>query len=100
MNKPEIDFLTQFSVPLLPKPLILVELVPAEPIQYSLFPPKSTIKQEAIMQVCDRINRKMGRNTVFFASSGTKREWKGKSSRSSPPYTTSWKHLPMVMAGK
>lgn len=46
-----------------------------------------------LIQAVDRLNRKHGRDTVFFASSGTKRDWQMKRARLSPAYTTRWTDL-------
>lgn len=51
-----------------------------------------------LMQMVDLINRKYGRDTVQFASSGIKRSWGMKRAHKSPAYTTSWLELPVVSA--
>ena len=53
-------------------------------------------KKKALMNCVDRINFKWGRDTVFFATQGVKRDWKMKQSKKSPCYTTSIKELLLV----
>lgn len=50
--------------------------------------------RKALIDAIDRINRENGRDTVFFASSGVKKEWQMKRARLSPAYTTRWSGLP------
>ncbi|HMQ48602.1 MAG TPA: Y-family DNA polymerase [Saprospiraceae bacterium] len=51
------------------------------------------LRNKKIMQAMDQINRKEGRNTVFFASCGTQRNWSRKEQWRSPRYTTRWEEL-------
>jgi len=50
-------------------------------------------RRHDLIQAVDRLNRKHGRDTVFFASSGTKRDWQMKRARLSPAYTMRWTDL-------
>ncbi|MBW6514967.1 MAG: Y-family DNA polymerase, partial [Candidatus Syntrophosphaera sp.] len=52
--------------------------------------------RKALIDAIDRINRRCGRDTVFYASCGVKKEWEMKRARLSPAYTTRWKDLPKV----
>lgn len=51
-------------------------------------------ERKALIDAIDRLNRRNGRDTVFYASSGTKKEWEMKRAKLSPNYTTRWKDLP------
>lgn len=44
----------------------------------------------------DAINARFGRGTVFYAASGTTRDWKMKREMLSPRYTTRWDELPVA----
>lgn len=55
-------------------------------------------KKSLLMQSLDKINQKMGRNTIFFAAQGIKKPWVMKSGFKSPHYTTNWKEIPMALA--
>ncbi|MGC9362318.1 MAG: DUF4113 domain-containing protein, partial [Candidatus Syntrophosphaera sp.] len=52
--------------------------------------------RKALIDAIDRLNASYGRDTVFYASSGVKKEWQMKRARLSPLYTTRWKELPRV----
>jgi DNA polymerase V len=41
----------------------------------------------------DAINRRMGRDTVFYAASGIKRDWSMAGSMKSQHFTTDWQQL-------
>lgn len=53
-------------------------------------------RRKHLMSVMDKINHQNGKDTVFYASSGTKKEWQMKRALLSPAYTTRWKDLPKV----
>lgn len=59
--------------------VLFLDLVPETGIQYSLFDHSVTPKKINLMKAVDGINRKMGRDKVFFAASGIKQQWKPKS---------------------
>ena len=50
------------------------------------------------MEVVDGLNRRYGRNAVYFAASGMpqRRVWQMKQVRRSPRYTTRWNELVVV----
>ncbi|MBP7205534.1 MAG: Y-family DNA polymerase [Candidatus Cloacimonetes bacterium] len=50
-------------------------------------------ERKALIDTIDRINRRCGRDTVFYASSGVKKDWQMKRARLSPSYTTRWSDL-------
>lgn len=52
--------------------------------------------RKALIDAIDRLNASYGRDTVFYASSGVKKQWEMKRARLSPLYTTRWKELPRV----
>lgn len=52
--------------------------------------------RKALIDAIDRINSRCGRDTVFYASSGIKKEWEMKRAKLSPSYTTRWSDLPRV----
>jgi DNA polymerase V len=49
--------------------------------------------RKSLIDAIDRINRRCGRDTVFYASSGVKKDWEMKRARLSPAYTTRWTDL-------
>ena len=50
------------------------------------------------MQAVDAINRRMGRDTVFYAGSGIHRDWAAAASRKSRQFTTDWRQVMRVRA--
>ena len=53
-------------------------------------------KRKKLIDAIDKLNRVWGRDTVFFASSGIKKDWEMKRAKLSPFYTTRWQDLPKV----
>lgn len=71
--------------------VMLSELMPAEGIQTDLFSKnQAPLKSEGLMAAMDKINRKMGKESIKLASEGFKRPWKMKQGNKSPSYTTKW----------
>jgi DNA polymerase V len=86
--------------------VMLLNLEPRGQRQLALFdepgsrPPP---QRDQLLEIMDRINRAMGRDTLWTASQGlTRREqedsWRMKRGTLSPAYTTRWSDLPRVMA--
>lgn len=48
--------------------------------------------------IIDKINQKMGGNTIQLAGSGLKKNWQARCTYSSPQYTTNWKQLAVAYA--
>ncbi len=53
-------------------------------------------KTKTIMDTVDRLNKILGRDTLYYASNGDKQEWQMRREKLSPKYTTSWDDLPTV----
>ena len=53
-------------------------------------------KRKDLMGTVDHINHRLGRDTLFYASSGLQTEWQMKRAKLSPYYTTRWQDLPKV----
>ena len=76
---------------------MLSELVPAEGVQTDLFSQKQgTLKSDELMAAIDKINRKMGKDSIKLASEGFRKPWKMKQDNKSPSYTTKWQDVPVV----
>lgn len=52
--------------------------------------------RKALTDAIDSLNRRYGRDMVFCASCGTKKEWEMKRAKLSPSYTTRWSDLPRI----
>ncbi|MDZ4182240.1 MAG: Y-family DNA polymerase [Candidatus Cloacimonadaceae bacterium] len=53
-------------------------------------------KRKQLMDVIDRLNRRQGRDTVFYAATGTQKDWEMKRAKLSPSYTTRLSDIPKV----
>ena len=86
--------------------VMLLELAPAGHGQTSLFDCDDDTTgwdRLRLMEVMDRINRAMGRETLWTAAQGLTRaeqagSWRMKRETLSPAYTTRWNQLPQVRA--
>ena len=76
--------------------IILNELVSEGSGQGHLFHPQSTPRTSAVMHVMDTLNKRMGRGTLYQASTGIKRDWGLRAEYRSPSYTSRWEDLPRV----
>ncbi len=68
--------------------LILGELTDPSRRQLTLFENGDDDKRIAIMQALDTVNKRWGRNTLFYAGSGIDKTWRMRRERKSPSYTT------------
>ena len=68
--------------------LILSELTDPARRQLTLFETGSDEKKLAVMQALDTVNRRWGRNTLFYAASGIEKRWSMRRERKSPSFTT------------
>jgi DNA polymerase V len=65
--------------------------------ELGLFEPPGDPREEVLMQVMDRINRRQGPRTLHSLACGVdNREWRMNRQFKSPRYTTSWDELPPV----
>jgi DNA polymerase V len=78
--------------------VMLTELSSDAVRQGDLFDGRDTGKSRRLMETLDTINRRLGRDTVFFAGSGIDREWAMAANMKSPPYTTDWQKVLRVRA--
>ena len=75
--------------------LTLGGIVSNKAYQMDLFVEKNEdeAKEQAIMQVMDRLNHRYGRKILKTAAEGIEQPWKSKREQCTPHYTTSWKEL-------
>lgn len=73
--------------------VMLNSLVPASPMTIRMQDDEQWIKSRSLMQAIDRINTRMGRDTIKFGIAGLKQNWKTKFEKRSPRYTTSWSEI-------
>ncbi len=53
---------------------------------------------QRLMTALDAINRRLGRDTAFYAGSGIRRDWKGVATKKTQHFTTDWRQLLPVTA--
>ena len=73
--------------------VMLSGIVPEDFRQTSLFINENRSKKNLLMTMIDKLNNKIGRDTVSVASSGIKQDWSMKREYVSPHYTTNWDEL-------
>lgn len=73
--------------------VMLSGLVPDSSIQGNLFLPPEKNSHRLLMNMVDNINFSMRDDTLKFASSGTRRNWKMRQELRSPRYSTRWEEL-------
>lgn len=73
--------------------IILYDIVNNRNIQQDLFRKDIDNVGEKAMNTVDYLNKKHGKNTVFFGIQGINRKWKQNKLMCSPKYTTSWNEL-------
>lgn len=80
--------------------VILTEIVPDCSIQQDLFGKSADDdRKRRLMKVLDALNARLGSDTLRYAATGIRREWKMRRMLCSPRYTTCWHELPEVMLG-
>jgi len=60
--------------------------------------PEVRKRDDRLMESVDRINRLLGKGTLFFSSQGIDQKWRGASEHCSPNYTLHFTELPVVKA--
>lgn len=66
-------------------------------MQMDLFAKNNLEPKSKLFEAVDEINRKFGDGTLIAISEGLNKSWKMSSENQSPPYTTSWKDIPLSM---
>jgi DNA polymerase V len=76
--------------------IVLLDLVHQSKIETDFFEPIINPKSEALLNTLDKLNHTTGKESVFFASTGTQRFWTSRCHLKSPRYTTQWQELVRV----
>ena len=72
-------------------------LIPLKDIQQGFFYNEENINEGIkIMKTIDLINKRWGRDTIGFVSSGFKREWTMRRTKLSKRFTTKWDEIPVI----
>lgn len=78
--------------------VLLTALVPAGEVQAGLFDREDRAKVRRLSATLDRLNARLGTDTLRFGATGQHRGWRTKFAHRSPAYTTNWHDLPLVRA--
>lgn len=76
-------------------------LLPDGVLQTDLFgtvQPEQHTRSTALMAALDAINDKHGKATLHYAAEDLSHSWYPRRTMQSPPYTTDWRHLPILRA--
>lgn len=76
--------------------VMLSGIIPNQVNQTSIFDTVNRERKKELTKTIDKINNKLGKEAVYYASSGIKRTWSMKRNLKSPHYTTNWNELPKV----
>ena len=71
--------------------VMLAELTPEHGGQGDLFDARDPRRQQ-LMHTLDGLNRRLGRDTVFYGAAGVRREWKAVAKKKSGHFTTDLRH--------
>ena len=81
--------------------VLLMELIPRSQRIGTLWDdPEQLEKQDSLMSVMERVNRRWGRRTLNLASAQDTQQWRMRQNRRSPGYTTCWSEIPVARAGR
>lgn len=73
--------------------VILSDIIPEDQVQMNIFDQVDRKKHRNLFKVVDRINERMGRDSVRLAAQGKERKWKLKQEKLSKRYTTRWNDI-------
>jgi DNA polymerase V len=73
--------------------VMLTELTPNTEHQGDFLDTRDITRSKKLMETLDAINRRMGRDSVFYAAAGTKRDWAMAATMKSHHFTTDWQQL-------
>src|SRR5690554_131376 len=73
--------------------VIVMEIVPEDRAQGSLFDHVDREKEAAVMRKIDEINAKYGRDTLKVAAQGSGQKWQLRQEKLSPCYTNRWQDI-------
>lgn len=78
--------------------VIVMDLVPQEVVQASLFDNRPREREKKLMNSVDTLNRRFSRDMVRFATQEYQHNWKLKQAHLSQLFTTRWDQLPKAKA--
>jgi DNA polymerase V len=79
--------------------IMLDDLTGNRQVQLGLFNAFDRERSHRLMAALDRVNARMGEETLRYACSGFNRRWRMQRAHCSPCFTTRWEDLPVVRCG-
>lgn len=79
--------------------VMLTELSPQDNVGSDLFGTGDD-RSRRLMEAMDRINQRWGKGTLRYASEGFRQDWRMRSGKRTPGYTTCWSDIPTVDAAR
>jgi DNA polymerase V len=76
--------------------VMLTELTPDTQYQGDFLDTRDTARSKQLMDTVDAINRRMGRDTLFYAATGIRRDWAMSATMKSQHFTTNWQQMMCV----
>lgn len=76
--------------------IILLDFLPENEVAPDLFCSNFNPKRRHLARVVDSVNAYYGKESLFYGATGIQRQWRNRSERRSPRYTTSWDDLATV----
>jgi hypothetical protein len=73
--------------------VMLTELIATGTEQRDMLDDRDQERSQRLMTALDTINRRMGRNTVYYAGSGVKRDWAAFANMKRQAFTTQWRQM-------
>lgn len=74
-----------------------IEITSKHHLQADLLTPGQSERDDKLMDLIERINRREGRGTIFLGAQGVGKPWAMRQQHTSPRYTTRWSELPRVV---
>ena len=78
--------------------VILLDLIQEKNVAPDLFIERLNPNKSKLMEVIDSINKRYGKNAVFYGAMGISRDWKSRCDRCTGDFTTNWEDLAVVKA--
>ncbi|EGG99397.1 Error-prone2C lesion bypass DNA polymerase V (UmuC) [gamma proteobacterium IMCC2047] len=76
----------------------LIDIVDRKYHQLDMLSEGQRLSADKVMATVDMVNRRMGKNSIFFASQGVSKPWYIRQQYTSPQYTTQWSDIPVANA--
>ncbi|MBA3239245.1 MAG: Y-family DNA polymerase [Parachlamydiaceae bacterium] len=76
--------------------VILLDLIPESQVSPDLFLKNPDKNRQTVAKVFDNLNKRFGKNTLFYGAMGVNPKWKMRSQKRSDGNSSSWDNMPIV----